>query len=52
MEEIIEMKESNGDLNNIEKFKDYMRKLVEEITKICEETLAFIEQHLIPFANT
>ena len=52
MEVIIKKKQSDGKLDQAEKAKEYMKKLVDEITKVCEEILTFIDKHLTASANS
>ena len=51
-EEIIKKKQSDGKLDQAEKAKEYKKKLVDEITKVCEEILTFIDKHLTASANS
>ena len=45
----IEKKENNkGNAHNVEKVKNYKRQIEEELTRICQDILALLEQHLIP----
>ncbi len=45
----IEKKENNkGNASNVEKVKYYKRQIEEELTKICQDILALLENHLIP----
>lgn len=49
----IEKKENNkGNTSNVEKVKNYKSQIEEELTKICQDILALLEQHLIPKTNS
>ena len=48
-----EKKENNkGNTNNVEKVKHYKSQIEEELTKICQDILVLLEQHLIPHTNS
>ena len=48
----IEKKENNkGNATNVEKVKHYKSQIEEELTKICQDILVLLEQHLIPHTN-
>jgi 14-3-3 protein epsilon len=45
----IEKKENNkGNSSNVEKVKYYKGQIEEELTRVCQDILALLEQHLIP----
>eukprot|EP00347_Sterkiella_histriomuscorum_P003614 403363612 len=45
----IEKKENNkGNTSNVEKVKYYKSQIEEELTRVCQDILALLEQHLIP----
>ncbi len=49
----IEKKENNkGNAQNVDKVKYYKRQIEEELTRICQDILALLEQHLIPKTNS
>ena len=49
----IEKKENNkGNASNVEKVKHYKQAIEEELTKVCQDILALLEQHLIPQATS
>ena len=49
----IEKKENNkGNTNNVEKVKYYKSQIEEELTKICQDILVLLEQHLIPHTSS
>ena len=48
----IEKKENNkGNATNVEKVKHYKSQIEEELTKVCQDILVLLEQHLIPHTN-
>ncbi|WOL07750.1 14-3-3-like protein GF14 iota [Canna indica] len=48
----IELKEeSKGNEQNVKQIKDYRQKIEEELTKMCDDILAIIDQHLIPYSS-
>jgi 14-3-3 protein epsilon len=48
----IEKKENNkGNATNVEKVKHYKTQIEEELTKVCQDILVLLEQHLIPHTN-
>jgi len=49
----IEQKEENkGNENHVTKIKEYRAKVEAELTNICSDIVAVLDQHLIPTANT
>lgn len=45
----IEKKENNkGNTSNVDKVKHYKQQIEEELTRVCQDILALLEQHLIP----
>ena len=45
----IEKKENNkGNTSNVEKVKTYKTHIEEELTKVCQDILVLLEQHLVP----
>ena len=49
----IEKKENNkGNSSNVEKVKHYKGQIEEELTKVCQDILVLLENHLIPNTNT
>ena len=45
----IEKKENNkGNSSNVDKVKHYKTQIEEELTRVCQDILALLEQHLIP----
>ena len=48
----IEKKENNkGNATNVEKVKHYKTQIEEELTRVCQDILVLLEQHLIPHTN-
>ena len=49
----IEKKENNkGNTSNVEKVKHYKQAIEEELTRICQDILSLLEQHLIPHTKS
>lgn len=52
MSSIEQKEESKGNENNVKLIKGYRQKVEEELTKICNDILSIIDEHLIPASST
>lgn len=52
MSSIEQKEESKGNDNNVKLIKGYRQKVEEELTKICNDILSIIDEHLIPSAGS
>ncbi|CAL9194374.1 unnamed protein product [Musa acuminata subsp. burmannicoides] len=52
MSSIEQKEESKGNEQNVKLIKDYRQKIEEELTQMCDDILAIIDQHLIPFSSS
>ncbi|KAH7673438.1 14-3-3 protein [Dioscorea alata] len=52
MSSIEQKEESKGNENNVKLIKGYRLKVEEELTKICDDILSIIDEHLIPASST
>ncbi|THU61894.1 hypothetical protein C4D60_Mb07t28060 [Musa balbisiana] len=52
MSSIEQKEESKGNEQNVKLIKGYRQKIEEELTQMCDDILAIIDQHLIPFSSS
>ncbi|URE18617.1 14-3-3-like protein [Musa troglodytarum] len=52
MSSIEQKEESKGNEQNVKLIKGYRQKIEEELTQMCDDILAIIDQHLIPFSGS
>jgi 14-3-3 protein epsilon len=52
MSSIEQKEESKGNDQNVKRIKDYRHKVEEELSKICNDILSIIDEHLIPSSST
>lgn len=52
MSSIEQKEESKGNEQNVKRIKSYCQKVEEELTRICNDILAIIDQHLIPSSSS
>ena len=52
MSSIEQKEESKGNEQNVKSIKSYRQKVEEELTKICNDILSIIDEHLIPSAGS
>lgn len=52
MSSIEQKEESKGNEQNVKLIKGYCQKVEEELTKICNDILSIIDQHLIPSSGS
>ncbi|KAG1368641.1 putative 14-3-3 protein 9 [Cocos nucifera] len=52
MSSIEQKEESKGNEQNVKRIKSYCQKVEEELTRICNDILVIIDQHLIPSSSS
>ncbi|KAL9225883.1 hypothetical protein vseg_001759 [Gypsophila vaccaria] len=52
MSSIEQKEESKGNENNVKLIKEYCHKVEDELTKICQDILAIIDDHLVPHSGS
>eukprot|EP01018_Ginkgo_biloba_P006203 Gb_19801 [translate_table: standard] len=52
MSSIEQKEETKGNEQNVKRIKDYRQKVEQELSKICNDILTIIDQHLIPSSNS
>jgi hypothetical protein len=52
MSSIEQKEESKGNEQNVKRIKEYRHKVEEELSKICNDILTIIDEHLIPSSST
>ncbi|KAG0620123.1 hypothetical protein M758_4G191200 [Ceratodon purpureus] len=52
MSSIEQKEESRGNDQNVKRIKEYRHKVEEELSKICNDILTIIDEHLIPSSST
>ena len=49
---IEQKEESKGHEQNVKRIKDYRQRVEDELTKICNDILSVIDEHLVPSSST
>lgn len=49
---IEQKEETKGNEQNVKRIRDYRQRVEDELSKICNDILSVIDEHLLPFSST